>query len=142
MKGKLSLGDFISRVRNELAQAQDTSGKPFFQLTNVELEVSFVLDASAKATGDLFVVELSGQTKAQQTHKVKLTLEPLLLSTYSNEAIASESVSPTPASIPATATATEGSPDGDRKASGGGGGGGLLEKFKPVYAPPPKDRLL
>ncbi len=77
MKGKISLGDFIKDVKKELIEAQDTSGDPFYELEEVRLEVSFVLDASAKAGGKLLVVELGGETKAQQTHKVSLTLRPL-----------------------------------------------------------------
>jgi len=78
MKGKISLGDFIKDVKQELIEAQDTSGDPFYELEEVRLEVSFVLDTSARAGGKLFVVELGGETKAQQTHKVSLTLRPLL----------------------------------------------------------------
>ena len=77
MKGKISLGEFIKDVKKELMEAQDTSGDPFFELDEVRLEVSFVLDTAAKAGGKLLVVELGAETKAQQTHKVSLTLRPL-----------------------------------------------------------------
>ena len=77
MKGNISLGDFIQDVKRELIAAQDKSGDPFYELTDVQLEVSFVLDATAKAGGKLLVVELGGETKAQQTHKVTLKLQPL-----------------------------------------------------------------
>jgi len=45
---------------------------------DVELEVSFGLDAEAKAGAKLFVLDVGGSTKATQTHKVKLTLSPFI----------------------------------------------------------------
>jgi len=77
MKGKIRLGEFIEDVKKELIEAQDTTGAPFLELEEVQLEVCFVLDASAKAGGKLFVVEIGGEAKTQQTHKVSLTLRPL-----------------------------------------------------------------
>ena len=65
-------------VKSELVAAQDRSGDPFLELHEVRLEVSFVLDTTAKAGGKLFVVEVGGETSAQQTHRVSLTLQPLL----------------------------------------------------------------
>ena len=49
MKGDISLGDFIKKVKRELVTAQDKAGTAFFELKEVELEVSFVLDAKASA---------------------------------------------------------------------------------------------
>lgn len=134
MKGRISIKDFIQRVKDELVQAQDKSGNAFYELTEVTLEVSFALDASAKAGFDLYVVELGGESKAQQTHKVTLKLTPL------------------PIAVPATATAqpTETSEHGTdapapaespkkRSGNGGGGGGGslsdggILGRRGPVY---------
>ena len=44
MKGRISLKDFIHEVKKELVEAQDMSGKPFYELDEVELEASFVHD--------------------------------------------------------------------------------------------------
>lgn len=78
MKGSISLGEFIEEVKKELRQAQETSKEPMFQLSEVNLEVSFGVDASAKAEGKLmFFVDLSGEAKASQLHKVSLKLTPL-----------------------------------------------------------------
>ena len=77
MKGRISIPDFIHRVKNELVEAQGRPGDPFYELTEVTLEVSFILDASAKAGMDLWVAEIGAETKAQQTHKVTLKLVPL-----------------------------------------------------------------
>ena len=81
MKGDISLGDFIKRVKSELVAAQDKGGTPFFELKEVELEVSFVLDAKASAEGQLLVVKLGGETTATQTHKVVMKFLPLPQST-------------------------------------------------------------
>ena len=78
MKGNISLGDFIRDVKSELVAAQDRSGDPFLELHEVRLEVELRLDTTAKAGGTLFVVEVGGETSAQQTHRVSLTLQPLL----------------------------------------------------------------
>ena len=77
MKGNISLGDFIQQVKRELVSAQDSSDGAFLLLKEVELEVSFVLDASASAEGQLLVVKLGGETKATQTHKAVLKFTPL-----------------------------------------------------------------
>ncbi len=80
MKGKTKIGDFIHQVKKELVAAQDASGQPFYELNEVQLEVSFVLEATGEAGFSLYVVEFGGQTKAAQTHKVTLKLKPLVTS--------------------------------------------------------------
>lgn len=78
MKGNVSLGEFIEQVKKELREAQEASKEPMFQLSEVNLEVSFGVDASAKAEGKLmFIVDLSGEINASQLHKVSLKLTPL-----------------------------------------------------------------
>ena len=77
MKGHISLKNFIHQVRDELVQAQDPSKNPFYELQTVQLEVTFALEATGGAKGRLVVVELGGETKASQTHKIILTLNPL-----------------------------------------------------------------
>jgi hypothetical protein len=77
MKGDISPGDFIKKDKRELVTAQEKAGTAFFELKEVELEVSFVLDAKASAEGRLLVVKLGGETKAKQTHKVVIKLSPL-----------------------------------------------------------------
>ena len=78
MKGAISLGDFIHEVKDELVRAQKTVGTPFYELTEVLLEVSFTLDISGKAGFKLVVVKLEGGAKAEQMHKVTLKLIPVL----------------------------------------------------------------
>ncbi len=111
MKGNISLSDFIHQVKKELIDAQHKSGDPFYRLTEVKLEVSFTLNATGKAGFDLCVVELNGETKAEQVHKVQLTLLPLA------EAIAKDSKSTTD-THPKTAETSA-----TRPVSAGGGGG-------------------
>jgi hypothetical protein len=77
MKGNISLKSFIEEVKNEL-KASINDEDPFFELGDVELEVSFALDAEAKAGAKLYVIDVGGSTKATQTHKVKLTLTPFV----------------------------------------------------------------
>lgn len=77
MKGKISLVDFIKEVKSELRAAVDNDD-PFFEMGEVELEVTFALDISGKAGVKLVVAELGGETKATQTHKVKITLHPFV----------------------------------------------------------------
>ena len=125
MKGRISLNDFIHRVKAELVAAQQTrQGDPFYELKEVSLEVSFAVDASAKAGFDLYVVDLSGETKAQQTHKVTLKLTPLPIETA--EAVIAQAIQ-----SPKTELATVEAADipkalehAKKRGSGGGGGGG------------------
>lgn len=77
MKGKISLTDFIKEVKAELLAAVDDA-EPFFELGEVELEVSFALDISGKAGVKLYVAELGGETKGSQVHKVKIKLSPFV----------------------------------------------------------------
>lgn len=77
MKGMISLADFIKEVKADLLSAIDTD-TPFFEIGDVELEVAFALDASAKAGAKLFVVDIGGETKATKTHKVKVKLHPFV----------------------------------------------------------------
>lgn len=77
MKGRISLGDFIHEVKKELVEAQDDSDQAFYELHEVQLEASFAVDVSAKAGVKLVVLGVGGESKAQQTHKVTLTLTPI-----------------------------------------------------------------
>ncbi|HCE1494280.1 hypothetical protein P3576_20200 [Vibrio parahaemolyticus] len=77
MKGNISLKDFITDVKKELKSAINNED-PFFLLGDVELEVSFALNAKAKGSAKLVVVDVGGDVEAAQTHKVKLTLTPFV----------------------------------------------------------------
>lgn len=77
MKGNISIGDFIHQVREELVAALDKSGDPFYELEEVNLEISFALEAGVGTKMKFYVVELGGDTAATQTHKVSLKLVPL-----------------------------------------------------------------
>ncbi|EHA1127675.1 trypco2 family protein [Vibrio diabolicus] len=75
MKGNISLKEFIDDVKKELMEASE-SDSPFFTMDEVELEVSFGLNAKGKAGGKFVVFELGAETNASQMHKVKLKLTP------------------------------------------------------------------
>lgn len=114
MKGNISIGDFIHKVKDELVQAQNESAEPFYELHEVILEVSFALEAIGKGKMNLYVVELGGETKASQTHKVTLKLKP-----FGEPKISAR--------------------ENDQTSIGNKGGGGcsvvISEKFLPHYAP-------
>jgi hypothetical protein len=78
MKGEISLRSFIGEVKKELLASVDDAN-PFFDIGEVELEVSFTLDVEAKGGLKLAVVNAGASTKASQTHKVKLKLTPFLV---------------------------------------------------------------
>ena len=113
MKGKISISDFIHQVKRELIEAQGRSGEPFYSLSEVTLEISFVLEAKAGAGMKLYVLDLNGETKAEQTHKVSLKLHPIV----SEEA----------------ANAEQAGGKAVKHTSGGGGGGGTRARVD--YAP-------
>lgn len=75
MKGNISLKEFIDDVKKELIEASK-SDSPFFIMDEVELEVSFGLNAKGKAGGKFVVFELGAEANASQMHKVKLKLTP------------------------------------------------------------------
>lgn len=78
MRKSIGLGDFIKKVKEELVAAQDNSDKGFYELREVELEVSFGVDAEGGAKGTLFVVELGTHVKSTALQKVKLKLVPVV----------------------------------------------------------------
>jgi hypothetical protein len=75
MKGRISLSDFIADVKADLQKSVDAEN-PFFIMGEVEIEVSFTLDVSGGGKARLLVVDLSTDSKASQTHKVKIKLTP------------------------------------------------------------------
>jgi hypothetical protein len=75
MKGRISLSDFIADVKADLQKSVD-SENPFFIMGEVELEVAFTLDVSGGGKAKLLVVDISTDSKASQTHKVKIKLVP------------------------------------------------------------------
>ena len=77
MKGNISLKDFIKEVKEDLRSAVDEDD-PFFIMNDVELEVSFGLNVEAGAGAKLVVFDLSSKAKAEQTHKVKISLTPFV----------------------------------------------------------------
>lgn len=77
MKGRISLTDFISDVKADLRKSADTDD-PFFIMGDVELEVAFTLDISGGGKAKFLVVDLATDSKASQTHKVKIKLTPKL----------------------------------------------------------------
>jgi len=78
MKGGISLKSFIGEVKKELLASVDDAS-PFFDIGEVELEVSFTLDIEAKGGVKFVVVNAGASTKASETHKVKLKLTPFLV---------------------------------------------------------------
>ncbi|EGQ9313369.1 hypothetical protein F7U73_21010 [Vibrio vulnificus] len=76
IKGNISLKDFIEEVKSELKSAVDEE-TPFFLMEEVELEVSFMLDAKAQGSAKLVVLDVGGNVQASQVHRVKLKLTPI-----------------------------------------------------------------
>jgi len=79
MKGRISLKEFIHGVKMELLDASESaSGPAAFEMTEIELEAEFVLDATAKAEGTFaFFVKVEGGVSTSQSHKVKVKMRPL-----------------------------------------------------------------
>jgi hypothetical protein len=76
MGQQINLKDFIVSVKKELIAAQEKKENSSFQLDEVILEVSFAFDSTARGSGKFFVVEVGGEIKSTQTHKVTLKLSP------------------------------------------------------------------
>ncbi|MEC4091388.1 trypco2 family protein [Pseudoalteromonas rubra] len=74
-KENISLKDFIEKVKSELKSAVDEE-TPFFLMDEVELEVSFTLDIKTQGSAKLVVLDVGGDVKASQVHRVKLKLTP------------------------------------------------------------------
>jgi len=77
MKGKISIGEFVRQVRDEIQEAQEQTTDPFFDLKEINLEISFALEAGADSKMNLYVVEVGANATATQTHKVSLKLVPI-----------------------------------------------------------------
>lgn len=77
MKGNISLTDFIKQVKEELKAAIDDKD-PFFEMGDVELEVSLAVEAEGSAKTKLYVIELGGKAKGVQTHVARIKLHPFV----------------------------------------------------------------
>ncbi len=79
MEGNISLKKFILGVKQELQDASAEGSKnPFLELTQVELEAEFSLEASGGVEGGFsFIVKAKADAAASQSHKVKLIFSPL-----------------------------------------------------------------
>lgn len=77
MEDNILLSDFIKKVKGELKNSQSKSEDAFFELTDVELEVSFAVATKGKAKGKLVVLEIGGETAALHTHLARLKFKPL-----------------------------------------------------------------
>jgi hypothetical protein len=120
MKGNISLKQFIQEVKQELVDAQDSSN-PFYELHEVQLEVSFALEIEGGGKAKFVVVELGANTTASQLHRVIMKFVPLDATTSAQE------------DTPVSAGTSD-------KPMGSGGEplrGGFLKKkhWKPVYGP-------
>ncbi len=76
MKGNIELNPFVKQVKKELIAAQEKDSESSFALEEVELEVAFVVDVSAKAKTKLFVVDSEAQAGDLQIHRVRLRFTP------------------------------------------------------------------
>lgn len=76
---QLQLREFVALVKAELRDATEgaADGQPL-RVQEVELEVSFTLDATGGAKARLFVVDLETSGKTSRTHRVKLKLTPVV----------------------------------------------------------------
>lgn len=77
MKGKISIKDFIKSVKEEILESIDEEN-PLFELTNIDLEIAFQLEANAGAGFKLYVFEANAGTTATQIHKVTISLSPFI----------------------------------------------------------------
>ena len=77
MKGNISLKDFIKGVKEELISSIDNE-TPFFEINDVQLEVSFGVEVEAEAGFKLFVFDAKTKGSASQSHKVTISLTPFV----------------------------------------------------------------
>ncbi|WP_110691003.1 trypco2 family protein [Salinicola endophyticus] len=73
---KIALGEFIGRVKEELRHAQ-SDDDPFYELTDVELEVAFAMTREAAGGYQVVVSDADGDASETATHRVRLRLSPL-----------------------------------------------------------------
>lgn len=78
MKGNISLKDFIKGVKEELISSLDNE-TPFFEINDVQLEVSFGVEVEAEAGFKFFVFDAKAKGGASQSHKVTINLTPFVL---------------------------------------------------------------
>lgn len=74
---QIELKDFIDQVRDELLKAHEKrSDNPTFEVTEVELEVSFTRSTEGNAKGKLLVLDLEGNVGVERAHKVTIRMKP------------------------------------------------------------------
>jgi len=77
MKGNISIKDFVKKVKDEIMQSIDDEN-PLFELDKIDLEITFQLEGNASAGFNLVVFDAEPKATATQTHKVKLSLTPVV----------------------------------------------------------------
>jgi Trypsin-co-occurring domain 2 len=80
MTQSIGLADFINQVKHELmAQAPDgSSDARLLVVEDVEIEIQVGVTREGNAGLNLQVIQLGGGAKRDDTHTVKLRLQPLL----------------------------------------------------------------
>lgn len=73
---EISLAQFIQSVKSELQGAQSEEA-PFYELTEVELEVAFAMSSETGGGFKFVVFDLGGKASETATHRVRLKLDPL-----------------------------------------------------------------
>ncbi len=77
---ELGLVELIERLKHEIGELQFRRS-PMFTIEAVELELKFIVERTADASGSvhwvLFAAEAKGEYKDQHVNTIKLTLKPL-----------------------------------------------------------------
>jgi len=84
-KQRLGLADLLSALRGEIDLARqrlsESGAAPMLRLKEAEVEVQFGVETVGKGGADFdvyfFAVQLGGEYKSQNLHKLKVTLSPV-----------------------------------------------------------------
>jgi hypothetical protein len=73
---ELSIGELISRVREELMKAKKTEESSTFTLTEMELELNVVTSKTSKGELKFVVMGAGGEVQKERISKIKLKFSP------------------------------------------------------------------
>jgi len=78
MSGSIGLATFIDEVKRELMQPATDQTDKLLMVEEVELQIQIGISRQGTAGLKVYVVELGGNLKRDDTHTVKVKLQPLL----------------------------------------------------------------
>ena len=72
----MEIKEFMAEVLKQMNELKTDANKKNYLVDNLEFELSFTVENNANAGVKLSIINIGGNTSHQNSHKVKIKLEP------------------------------------------------------------------